>query len=94
MFSHLVYMDLCSTVRRCRSKKYPPNMPTTSVIIIFHNEAYTVLLRTITSVLNRSPPGLLAEIILVDDFSDHGECLVCVEGRDFGVWFVLEGGIM
>lgn len=56
---------------RCASKTYPSNMPDTSVIIIFHNEAYTVLLRTITSVLNRSPSNLLHEIILVDDFSDH-----------------------
>ena len=42
-------------------------------MIIFHNEAYTVLLRTITSVINRTPQKLLHEIVLVDDYSYHSE---------------------
>lgn len=46
------------------------DLPNVSVIIIFTNEIFSALVRTVWSVINRTPKNLLKEIILVDDFSD------------------------
>lgn len=60
-------------VCRCREKSYPADLPSASVVICFYNEALSALLRTVHSVLDRTPTHLLHEIILVDDNSELGE---------------------
>uniref|UniRef100_UPI00398ED465 polypeptide N-acetylgalactosaminyltransferase 12 isoform X1 n=1 Tax=Pristiophorus japonicus TaxID=55135 RepID=UPI00398ED465 len=56
----------------CKEKKYDyRNLPTTSVVIAFYNEAWSTLLRTVHSVLDTSPDILLKELIIVDDYSDR-----------------------
>ncbi|CAE8714805.1 unnamed protein product [Polarella glacialis] len=48
---------------------YPTDLPSCSVVIVFHDESLSALLRSIHSVLNNSPPQYLKEIILIDDAS-------------------------
>ena len=59
--------------KECKSSRFSRNLLKASIVVIFHNEGWSTLMRTVHSVLNRSPPSMLKEIILVDDFSnkDH-----------------------
>lgn len=73
---HLSYNRTTPDTRHsaCKRKKYAiEKLGTTSVIIIFYNEPFSVLVRTVHSVLNTSPPELMKEIILVDDCSTNVE---------------------
>lgn len=58
---------------RCKDETYPEDLPVASVVICFYNEALSALLRTVHSVLDRTPAQLLREVILVDDDSDFGK---------------------
>ncbi|CAO1392457.1 unnamed protein product, partial [Diamesa tonsa] len=58
---------------RCKTKKYLKHLPHVSVIVIFHNEHLSILLRSIHGIFNRSPHELLEEIIMVNDASTKDE---------------------
>lgn len=57
-------------LEECKHWNYAETLPTASVVIVFHNEGFTTLMRTVHSVLIRSPKRFLREVVLVDDFSN------------------------
>ncbi|CRK87279.1 CLUMA_CG001081, isoform A [Clunio marinus] len=59
----------------CLKATYSNNLPKTSVIIAFYNEPFSMIMRTIYSILKRAPLELIEEILLIDDCSDDEEIL-------------------
>lgn len=73
---HLSYNRTLQDARNplCQSRHYDADgLPTTTIIIIFFDEPFSVLVRTVHSVLNTVDRRLLKEIILVDDSSTKPE---------------------
>ena len=55
--------------KACQALTYPDVLPTASVVICFYQEDVQTLLRTVHSVVLRSPKSVLQQVILVDDYS-------------------------
>ncbi|XP_022094705.1 N-acetylgalactosaminyltransferase 7-like [Acanthaster planci] len=55
---------------QCKYWHYPATLPSTSVVVVFHNEGWSTLMRTVHSIINMTPSFLLREIVMVDDFSE------------------------
>lgn len=73
---HLSYNRTTPDARNplCKAVSYDRSaLPTASVVIIFYNEPYSVLVRTVHSVINTCPGHMLKEVILVDDCSTNVE---------------------
>ncbi|XP_078252989.1 N-acetylgalactosaminyltransferase 7 isoform X2 [Rhinoraja longicauda] len=54
----------------CKYWHYDERLLTSSIIIVFHNEGWSTLMRTVHSVIKRTPKKYLAEIVLIDDYSN------------------------
>uniref|UniRef100_A0A665VS04 Polypeptide N-acetylgalactosaminyltransferase n=1 Tax=Echeneis naucrates TaxID=173247 RepID=A0A665VS04_ECHNA len=59
----------------CLEKKYPEDLPSLSVVLIYLDEALSVIKRAIRSIIDRTPARLLKEIILVDDHSTNEDLM-------------------
>ena len=53
-------------------KTYPKDLPSIGVVLIYLDEALSILKRAMQSIIDRTPKSLLKEIILVDDHSSYG----------------------
>lgn len=54
----------------CRTQNYSNKLPNASIVICFYNEHYMTLLRSLHSIVDKTPAHLLHEIILINDWSD------------------------
>ena len=61
-----------NSLTRCKYWQYPSKLPMTSVILVFHNEGWSTLVRTVHSIVNMTPKDILQEVVMVDDKSEKG----------------------
>ena len=68
----MIFLYILTKQNSCKKKMYLENLPKVSIIIPFYDEHLSTLLRSVYSIIKRTPPELLGEIILVDDSSKKG----------------------
>lgn len=54
----------------CSKQIYDDDLPTASIIMCFFNEDIHTLVRSVNTIIKRTPSKILKEIVLVDDSSD------------------------
>ncbi|XP_054475925.1 probable polypeptide N-acetylgalactosaminyltransferase 8 [Anoplopoma fimbria] len=59
--------------KRCLKKSYPKDLPNLGVVLIYLNEALSIIKRAMRSIIDRTSKDLLKEIILVDDNSSNDD---------------------
>uniref|UniRef100_A0A3P9I4G3 Polypeptide N-acetylgalactosaminyltransferase n=1 Tax=Oryzias latipes TaxID=8090 RepID=A0A3P9I4G3_ORYLA len=64
----------------CFGEKYSEILPSASVVICFHEEPWSTLMRTVHSVLDTSPRQYLQEVLLVDDLSQNRSYVSGLDG--------------
>lgn len=71
----------------CKKKWHKKDLPSVSIIIPFYDEHLATLLRSVHSLINRSPPEVLKEIILVNDASSNDLLFLELEAHiEFQRW--------
>ncbi|XP_044049368.1 probable polypeptide N-acetylgalactosaminyltransferase 8 isoform X2 [Siniperca chuatsi] len=60
---------------RCAKKSYPKDLPSLGVVLIYLNEALSIIKRALRSIIDRTPKNLLKEIIMVDDHSSNEDLM-------------------
>ncbi|VDD97396.1 unnamed protein product, partial [Enterobius vermicularis] len=68
----------------CKNLSYDDIKLSASIVIIYHNEALSVLIRMINSILDRTPSEYLKEIVLFDDYS-HDDCIIREKLLEYGL---------
>uniref|UniRef100_A0A3Q4HGK1 Polypeptide N-acetylgalactosaminyltransferase 8 n=1 Tax=Neolamprologus brichardi TaxID=32507 RepID=A0A3Q4HGK1_NEOBR len=68
---------------RCLKKSYPKDLPSLSVVLIYLDEALSVLQRALRSIIDRTPKNLLKEIIMVDDHSSNGKLVILKNNSNY-----------
>lgn len=65
-------LSVVMCMNRCSEKRYPKDLPSLSVVLIYLDEALSVIKRALRSIVNRTPKDILKEIVMVDDNSSNG----------------------